>query len=89
MYLWDPGSQRILVTGVDSHGGFSQARIVKAANAWIAHQETTLADGKRRTNKDTMTIEDGGKTHIHVGSDIVFDGVKQPDRRDVWRRVKK
>ena len=83
----DPESRRIREFGLESTGAVSEARIAKEQGKWVARNTTVYPDGTKRSVTDTLTVEDGGKTHIHVG--VVFlNGKKQPGYRDVWKRVK-
>jgi hypothetical protein len=87
--LWDPGSGRITQSGCDSTGASCQGGMTKEGASWVARRDTTYPDGTKWIVKDTMIVQDAGNTHIHVGTDVTLNGVKQPDYRGVWKRVKK
>lgn len=86
---WDPLAKQIKGFGVDATGTISEEVVTKEGERLVSKSETVFPDGKRRRVTDTLIIEQGGATHIHVGSDNTVDGVPQPGYRDVWKRVNK
>ena len=85
--FWDPESRRIRVTGVSSLGSVFEGRVDKEGDTWVCRFASTTPDGTKSLGNDTMIISDAGMTHTHVGSDVFRDAVRQPDYRDVWKRV--
>jgi len=81
---WDAVSKTIRNLGVDSAGTMTETVIAKQGDRWVGTVTNLLADGTKRTNTDTMTISDRGKTHIHEGTSI---GPKLSNYRGVWQRV--
>ena len=47
------------------------------------------ADGTKIEETNTISITDGGFTHVHVGTNRTRGSEKLPDYRDVWKRVSK
>jgi hypothetical protein len=86
--VWDPASRRIIETGCDSQGTIWQNQIAKEDGLWVVRFNGTTPDGKKIIQKDTLRVEDGGNTHIHVSLNDAGDG-RQWEQRDVWKRVKK
>ncbi|MCR4412749.1 MAG: hypothetical protein NUV77_10030 [Thermoguttaceae bacterium] len=86
---WDPASKRIINRGFDSRGALDHGSTVKEGGKWVSRGTTVFPDGTTRTLTDTLIVEDAGNTHIHVGTDVLLNGVKQPGYRDVWKRVTK
>ncbi len=88
MTRWDPETGQILNAGIDSLGMFSHGKITREGGKWVYRGKSTTTSGRVLTGTDTLTIEESGDTHIHVGSDQITDGVPQDGYRDVYRRVK-
>ena len=85
--FWDPTCKQIKETAFDSAGGVYQGQVFREGDKWVAPGATDYPDGTRRSVTDTLTVVDGGKTHIHEGK-VFLNSEKQPDYRDVWKRVK-
>ena len=86
---WDPETGQILDAGVDSLGALYQGKITREEGKWVYRGKITATSGKVLTGTDTLTIENGGNTHIHVGTDQMTDGTPQDGYRDVYSRVNK
>lgn len=87
--FWDPAAKQLKGFGVDATGTISHEVVTKEGEKLVARSEAVFPDGKRRKVTDTLTVEEGGATHIHVGSDNIVDGVPQTGYRDVWNRISK
>jgi hypothetical protein len=87
---WDAAAKRIVYhvfhsQGICGHGTMFK----KSADTWIWQGKATYPDGVASSQTDVMTIRDDNNTHVHEYTDRILDGKPQPDRRVVYRRVKR
>lgn len=85
---WDAEARQIRETAFDSAGAVYQGHVAREDGQWVASSVAAYPNGTRRAVIDRLTVADGGKTHVHEGV-VHLNGERQPDYRDVWRRVEK
>ena len=87
--VWDARNKQIKEYGTDTSGEIFEKTVTKDGEKWISQFISTAADGTKSGATDTTTIEDGGRTHVHVGTNRLRGSEKLPDSRDAWKRVSK
>ena len=86
---WDARTKQIKEYGTDSSGEILEKTIAKDGDKWVWKFVRIATDGTKSESTTTVMIEDGGLTHVHVGTNRLRGSEKLPDYRDVWKRVNK